>query len=64
MTVETCKEPDKTHGICGKTGRKAMALRKGEKLNPERLKYQMIFTGTETVSADQVQEARKVVEEG
>ena len=41
-----------------------MALRKWEELNPERLKYQMIFTSTDTVSADQVQEVRKALEKG
>lgn len=39
-----------------------MALRKWEKLNPERLKYEMIFTSADTVSADRVQEVRKAVE--
>jgi hypothetical protein len=39
-----------------KARRKAMALRAWEKLNPDRLKYEMAFTATETVSADQLHE--------
>jgi hypothetical protein len=44
-------------------GRKAMALRRWEDLNPDRLRYQMIFTDTNTVTADQMQEARRFIEE-
>ena len=40
-----------------------MALRKWEDLNPDRLKYQVIFTATDTVTADQMREARKFAEE-
>ena len=61
--VEIKREHDRAHPIDGEYGRKAMALRTWEELNPDRLKYQMIFTGTDTVSADQVQEVRKAVEE-
>lgn len=64
VIVEVKREHDRAHPVDGENGRKAMALRKWERLNPERLKYQMIFTNTDTVSADHVQEARKVVEEG
>jgi hypothetical protein len=63
VIVEIKREHDRAHPVDGETGRKAMALRKWEELNPERLKYQMIFTATDTVSADQVQEIRKRVEE-
>jgi hypothetical protein len=42
-------------------GRKAVALKKWEKLNPDRLKYQLIFTGKE-LAYEQTQEARKFVE--
>lgn len=61
--VEIKSERERSHPVDGEKGRKAMALRKWEELNPERLKYQMIFTATDTVSADQVQEIRKRVEE-
>ena len=64
VIVEIKREHDRAHPVDGENGRKAMALRKWETLNPERLKYQMIFTSTDTVSADQVQEVRKAVDEG
>lgn len=64
VIVEIKREYDRAHPVDGDTGRKAMALRKWEKLNPDRLKYQMIFTSTDTVSADQVQEVRRAVDEG
>ena len=40
-----------------------MALRTWEKLNPERLRNQMIFTATDTVAADQLAKVREFVEE-
>lgn len=61
--VEIKSERERSHPVDGEKGRKAMALRKWEELNPERLKYQMIFTATDTVSADKIQEARKLIEE-
>jgi hypothetical protein len=48
-------------GTDGRFGRKAMALRAWEKLNPDRLKYEMIFTATETVSADQMAKVREFI---
>jgi hypothetical protein len=63
VIVEIKREHDRAHPVDGETGRKAMALRKWEKLNPDRLKYQMIFTSTDTVSADQVGEVKRFVEE-
>ncbi|MEK6775752.1 MAG: DEAD/DEAH box helicase family protein [bacterium] len=61
--VEIKSEHDRAHPIDGEKGRKAMALRKWEQLNPDQLKYQMIFTGTQTVSADQVQEVKRLMED-
>ena len=54
---------DRAHPVDGEDGRKAIALRKWEDLNPDRLKYQMIFPATDTVSAGQMQEARRFIEE-
>ena len=51
-------------GTDGRFGRKAMALRAWEKLNPDRLKYEMVFTATETVSADQMAKAREFIGDG
>jgi hypothetical protein len=61
--VEVKREHDRAHLIDGENGKKAMALRKWEKLNPERFKYQIIFTGTDTVSVDQMRDFRKFLEE-
>jgi hypothetical protein len=60
--VEIKREYERSHAVDGENGKKAMALRRWEELNPERLKYQMIFTATDTVSADQVQGARQQLE--
>jgi len=54
---------DRAHLVDGENGKKAMALRRWENLNLDRLRYQMILTATDTVSADQMQEARKFAEE-
>ena len=44
-------------------GRKAVALKKWEKLNPDLLKYEIIFARNETVGHDQLQRVRQFVEE-
>lgn len=61
--VEIKAERERTHPLDGEHGRKAMAIRKWEALNPDRLQYQMIFTATDTVTADQLREARVFVGE-
>jgi type III restriction enzyme len=43
LIVEIKAERDRNHTINGENGRKAMALRQWENLNPDRLKYQMLF---------------------
>lgn len=62
LIVEIKAERERTHPIDGQNGRKAIALRKWETLNPDRLKYQMIFTAADTVTADQMRPARWFVE--
>jgi len=57
------REYDRAHPVDGENGKKAMALRRWENLNPDRLRYQMIFTATDTVTADQTQEAMRFAEE-
>ena len=42
-------------------GRKAVALRKWERLNPDHLKYQIIYAGEETVAYDQLLPAKRFV---
>ena len=61
--IEIKAERERAHPIDGENGRKALALRKWETLNPDRLAYQMIFTATDTVTADQLRETRRFVEE-
>ena len=52
--VEIKAERERGDSIDGETGKKAMALRKWEDLNPDRIRYQMIFTNTDTVTSNQV----------
>ena len=54
---------DRAHLVDGENGKKAMALRRWENLNPDRLRYQMILTATDTVTAGQMQEARRFIGE-
>lgn len=52
--VELKAERERSDSIDGETGKKAMALRKWENLNPNRIRYQIIFTSSDTVTADQI----------
>lgn len=61
--VEIKKEHDRAHPDDGEKGRKAMALRKWEELNPNRLRYEIIFTATDNVPTDAMKNVRKFVEE-
>ncbi|MBI5244751.1 MAG: DEAD/DEAH box helicase family protein [Elusimicrobia bacterium] len=44
-------------------GRKAVALKRWERLNPGRVKYEMIFAQGESIAHDQVSDSRRFVEE-
>jgi len=61
--VEVKRKHDEEHPIDGRSGRKAMAVKKWESLNPDRVKYRMIFTEADVVTHDQISEARRFVEE-
>ena len=61
--VEVKKEHDRDHADDGEKGRKAMALRKWEALNPDRLRYEIIFTKTDTVASDDLKNIRKFIED-
>lgn len=50
LIVEIKSERNRQHPIDGELGRKAMAVRAWEKLNPDRIAYEMLFTDTETVA--------------
>jgi len=62
LIVEIKAERDRDHAVNGEHGRKAMALRHWENLNPDRLKYQIIFVDGSTVPHDQTEIAREFVE--
>lgn len=61
--VEIKSEDKRDHKIDGATGAKAMELRRWERLNPERLKYQMLFTSASVVANDQLAEVRRFAAE-
>lgn len=58
LIVEIKSEHEREHETDGENGAKAMAMRRWEKLNPERLKYHMVFTSTDSVTYDQVEKIR------
>ncbi|MEI8375302.1 MAG: DEAD/DEAH box helicase family protein [Planctomycetota bacterium] len=61
--IEIKRENDRSHSVDGENGRKALAIRKWAKLDPHRLFYEMIFTDTSTVPADEMQSVRQFTEE-
>ncbi len=61
--VEIKKEHDRAHPVDGESGRKALAVRKWEGLNHDRLRYEIIFTDTDTIPADAMQNVRRFAEE-
>jgi type III restriction enzyme len=62
LIVEIKKEHDRPHPIDGEKGLKSIATQKWVGLNPDRLKYQMIFTDSDEIGYDQVKTARKLIE--
>jgi len=58
LIVEIKREHDRKHPIDGQNGQKAIATRRWADLNPDKLKYQIIFTSTDSVVYDQLAEAR------
>ncbi len=61
LIVEIKAENQREHPLDGENGRKALALRQWEKLNPDRLKYEMIFTPSEVVAVNQLKIAKDFV---
>lgn len=61
LIVEIKREHDREHPVDGERGRKALTLRKWEDLNPDRLRYEMIFTPGDTVPYDRMTNARAFV---
>jgi len=54
MIVEVKREHDRAHPEDGEHGRKAMAVRRLVDLDPERLRYEILFTDGATIAADAV----------
>jgi hypothetical protein len=50
MIVEVKSEDRRQHPVDGEIGRKAIAVREWAALNPDRVRYEMIFTDTQTVA--------------
>jgi len=62
LIVEIKKEHDRLHIIDGEKGAKALATQKWIGLNPNKLKYQMIFTASDEIGYDQVHKAQQLLE--
>ena len=62
--VEIKREHDRSHAVDGEKGSKALALQRWVDLNPERLRYQMIFTASDAVPFDQTKTVREFLEAG
>lgn len=62
LIVEIKSERERTDPIDGEDGNKAIATRKWESLNPDKLKYQMIFVKQENVNNEDFEEARKFIQ--
>lgn len=61
--VEIKREHDRAHPVDGENGRKALAIQQWEKLDPDRLRYEMIFTSADAVSSDQLKSMQDFVRE-
>jgi hypothetical protein len=62
LIVEIKSERERMDGIDGENGAKAIATRKWEGLNPDQLKYEVIFTSGDKVGYDQVRNVRRFLE--
>jgi type III restriction enzyme len=63
LIVEVKSERERGHEIDGEGGAKALATRVWADLNPERLKYQMIFTSHDYIGPGDAIDARKFIED-
>ena len=62
LIVEIKSERERLHPLDGETGAKAIATRTWADLNPDRLKYKMIFTSSDELGYDQLKVVRKFLE--
>jgi hypothetical protein len=63
LIVEIKGEREREHPIDGEGGKKALATRKWEALNPDRLKYQMFFVKGDMVGLDDMLQAKEFLDE-
>jgi hypothetical protein len=61
IIVEIKAEREREHPVDGRDGRKAMAVRKWQDLNPDRLQYRMIFTDADSVAFNQLAPIRDFI---
>jgi len=61
--VEIKAERERHDAVNGENGRKTIAVQKWVGLNPERLKYEMIFTAPDNVAFNQLAPVRRFIEE-
>lgn len=58
LIVEVKAERDRQNARSGESGTKAMAVKKWEDLNPERIKYEIVFTDKDVVGFDDLERIR------
>jgi type III restriction enzyme len=63
LIVEIKAERERKHEIDGQDGAKALATRKWADLNPERLKYQMVFVKGQGIGFEQVKSVQEFLDE-
>jgi hypothetical protein len=63
LIIEIKREHDRLHPIDGENGAKAIATQKWAGLNPDRLKYQMIFSESDAIGYDQTGTTRRFMEQ-
>lgn len=61
--VKIKREHDRSHPIDGAEGRKAMAIRQWTGLDPERLRYEMVFTAGDNVPPEGTRTVRQFIQE-
>ena len=61
--VEIKAERERAHPVDGEQGRKAMAIRSWEDLNPDKLQYEMIFTDSDSIPFNKLSTPRRFLKQ-
>jgi hypothetical protein len=61
--VEIKAERERAHPVDGEQGRKAMAIRSWEDLNPDKLQYEMIFTDSDSVGFNELEPVKAFIQD-